>query len=140
MSDRAAGNLATLEACFALMADAEVEALIGHYTEDYVLELPYASTGDVFSIGPRSAVEGYLEKAFGVLRFEITIDRVHPSADPDLLILEYHSEGRAVKSGNPYRNRYVGFWWFRDGRVCRTREFTNPNALGKAGIDTRELR
>ena len=77
--------------------------------------------------GPGEAL-AYVAAALEHVRFTLTITEVHPSADPDLVIAEYTSEGEMVATGQPYRNRYIGLWWFRDGHVCRTREFYNPAA------------
>jgi ketosteroid isomerase-like protein len=46
-----------------------------------------------------------------------------------LVIVEYTSEGKFLATGRPFRNRYIALWWFRNGRVCRTREFFNPTAV-----------
>ena len=63
---------------------------------------------------------------FRVLRLNLTITQSHPTADPDLVIAEYTSEGTSLPTGVRTSNRHVGFWWFREGLVCRTREYFNP--------------
>ncbi len=126
MPDLAADNLAVLKKCFAIIGTGDADALVLHYTEDYVLELPYATTDGTTRYDGRDAVRARLRKVFRVLRLDLTISEVHPTADPNLLIAEYTSEGRSLPEGDRTFNRYVGFWWFRDGRVCRTREYFNP--------------
>ncbi len=105
------------------MGSAE-QMLVGNYTDDMVLELPYASPPSVIE-GLDTAL-GYLTAAFGVFRFSLTITEVHECVDPDLLVLEYTSAGRLLASGKPYANRYIGVYWFRDGRIAKVREFYNP--------------
>jgi ketosteroid isomerase-like protein len=51
---------------------------------------------------------------------------VYELADPDLLIVEYQSDGLVRATGKPYRNRYIGVFRFRSGRICAWREFHNP--------------
>lgn len=106
--------------------------MVSHYSDDYVLELPYASPDAPLVVEGRDAVRGYLEAAFQTFRFVLTLTERHPSADPDLQILEYTGEGRVLATGRPYRNRYLGLWWFRAGEICRTREFYNPAAAARA--------
>ena len=121
-------NLAVVRRAFAGIAAGSAEQmLVANYTDDMVLELPYAS--------PPSVIEGkdralkYLTAAFGMFRFSLEITEVHECLDPDRLVLEYTSEGRVLTSGKPYANRYIGVYWFHDGRIAKVREFYNPAAL-----------
>ena len=54
------------------------------------------------------------------------ITEVYPCVDPDLVIAEYTSQGEVIPTGRRYSNRYIGLWRFRDGKVCFTREYLNP--------------
>lgn len=147
MTDRAQANLERLSLCFEAIGRGDVDALVAHYTEDYVLELPFAVSppgaesgaetvaGEprpIRRIEGREAVRTYLRGALERFRFALRLDVVHPSADPDLLIVEYHARGEHRPSGGAYANRYVGFWWFRDERVRRTREYYDPRAAAEA--------
>jgi uncharacterized protein len=135
-------HLNTLTSAFAAMARGDADATVAHYTPDYTIEFPYpvgrsAPVGPTAGVGAfrvagRETVRDYLAAAFRIFRFELTIDVVHPSADPDLLIAEYHGRGRALATGKPYDNRYVGFWWFRDGTACRTREYFDQGVADEA--------
>lgn len=120
-------NLDTVHRAFAGIAVGSAEQmLVGNYTDDMVLELPYASPPSVIE-GLDTALE-YLAAAFGVFRFNLTITEAHECLDPDLLVLEYTSAGHVLSSGKPYANRYIGVYWFRDGRIAKVREFYNPVA------------
>lgn len=139
-------NLEILESAFAAMARGDAVATVAHYTSDYTIEFPYPvsrsapaapsapGTVGAFRVEGRDTVRDYLAAAFRVFRFELTIDVVHPTADPDLLIAEYHGRGHALTTGKPYDNRYVGFWWFRGGAVCRTREYFDQGVADAALI------
>jgi ketosteroid isomerase-like protein len=123
---QAIDRLAVLGTVFDAIGAADTEALVELYTEDYVLDLPYSGAGTI--VEGRDEALAYIAAALEHVRFSLTITEVHPSTNPDLVIAEYTSEGEMVATGEPYRNRYIGLWWFRDGRVCRTREFYNPTA------------
>lgn len=132
MSETTASHLEVLRSCFDAIARGDASAVVEHYSHDYVLELPYADPQVPFRLEGREAVRAYLDEAFGVFRFTLTLCEQHPSGDPDLLILEYSGEGVALTSGRPYRNLYLGLWWFRGGEICRTREYYNPAAAALA--------
>jgi len=116
-------HLDVLLRTFEAMARGDAEGAVAHYTDDYRIEFPYPVVRGEFEVVGRNVVRDYLAAAFQVFRFELTIDVIHPARDPDLLIAEYHGRGRALTTGKPYDNRYVGFWWFRGGAICRTREY-----------------
>jgi uncharacterized protein len=121
-----ADRLELLRAVLDALGAGDTGALIDLYTDDYVIELPYADSGTI--IEGRDAALALVAAAFDHVRFEFTITEVHPSADPDLVIVECTSEGKFVRTGEPFHNRYISLWWFRGNRVCRTREFFNPLA------------
>jgi len=126
MRDRAALNLVVMEQCFEIIGRGDADGLVQHYTDDYVLELPFASADGGRRYEGRETVRARLQAVFRVLRLEITLTEVHPCADPDLVIAEYTSVGTSLPTGARNANRYVGLWWFREGRVSRTREYFNP--------------
>src|SRR5437763_1248494 len=115
---------ALLRRAFDAISAADVDALGDLYTDDYVLELPYAKPSPVRIEGRRDAQE-YLRAAFQVFRFTLTITDVHHLVGGDI-IAEYTSDGRNLSTGLPYANTYIGLWRFRDGRVSHTREFYDP--------------
>ncbi|MEE2665167.1 MAG: nuclear transport factor 2 family protein [Myxococcota bacterium] len=126
MRERAAENLAVLKECFAIIGTGDADALVEHYTDDYVLELPYATADGTTRYEGRDVVRARLRAVFRVLHLDLSITATHPAADPDLVIAEYTSSGTSQPTGELSSNRYVGFWWFRNGLVCRTREYFNP--------------
>ena len=118
-------NLDIVRRAFAGIAAGSAEQmLVDNYTDDMVLELPYASPPS--TIETKATALKYLTVAFGALRFSLEITDVHECVDPDLLVLEYISEGTVLATGKQYANRYIGVYWFRDGRIARVREFYNP--------------
>lgn len=123
-----------LRRVFDAIGAADVAALGDLYTEDYVLELPYAKPEPVRVEG-RAAVQEYLAAAFQVFRFELAITSVDELVGGDL-VAEYTSEGTVVPTGRRYANSYVGVWRFRDGRVRATREWYDPvvSAEAMAGL------
>jgi ketosteroid isomerase-like protein len=123
-------NLDLLRRAFAAIGAADVDALGGLYTDDYVLELPYAKPRPVRVEGLGAALD-YLRRAFQVFRFELAITGVHELVGGDL-VAEYTSEGTVVPTGRRYANSYVGLWRFAGGRVRSTREWYDPMVAAEA--------
>jgi len=131
LSPTAQAHLATIERAFAGIAEFSADKMLEHYTDDLVLEMPYAEPPVTIESKPR--ILKYLTGAFKVFQFSIDITDVHELADPTMLILEYTSKGTVTTTGKVYANRYVGVYWFRDGKICRVREYFNP-ALTAASL------
>ncbi|MEO8696002.1 MAG: nuclear transport factor 2 family protein [Acidimicrobiales bacterium] len=124
LSPTANANLATIERAFAGIAEFSAEKMLEHYTDDLVLEMPYADP-PVTLVG-KPKILRYLTGAFKIFQFAIDITDVHELVDPTMLILEYTSTGTVAPTGKVYANKYVGVYWFRDGKICRVREYFNP--------------
>ena len=129
-AERRIANRVVLERAMAAIGTGDRATLAGLYTEDWVLELPF---GD-----PPRRLEGaeeiaaYLGPQMGRFEFTLSLVEVHFCVDPDLLVAEYTSEGRAAATGKPYRNTYIGLWRFRDGRICGVKEYLNPMVVAEA--------
>ena len=129
-TERRIANRVVLERAMAAIGTGDRATLAGLYTEDWVLELPF---GD-----PPRRLEGaveiadYLGPQMGRFEFTLSLVAVHFCLDPDLLVAEYTSEGRATATGKPYHNTYIGLWRFRDGRICGVKEYLNPMVAAEA--------
>lgn len=108
----------------AAVGEGDVDAMARHWTEDYVLELPYADPPLVFE-GKQAARE-YLKGALGVFSMQLQVTDLYECPDQDAVIAEYVSEGKATTTNKPYANRYIGIFIFSGEKVCRQREFFNP--------------
>ena len=127
--------LAVVERCFDALARQDVEALCENYTEDYVLELGYFKPDEPLVVEGRENVRAYLGNFLHIQQMQLRFTGHHWIADEQLLIAEYTSQGRFLDTGEVYANRYVGYWYLRDGRVRRLREYYNPQAPRASAID-----
>src|SRR3954453_14970943 len=129
--ERRRTNRATLERALAAVGAADYVAMASIYTEDYVLELPYAEPEPVRLQGFKE-IGTYLGPSMKSLRFSLELTTVHECLDPDLLIAEYTSQGEETTTGKPCANVYIGVWRFRGGQVCGVKEFYNPQLAQRA--------
>jgi ketosteroid isomerase-like protein len=54
---------------------------------------------------------------------------IYHDAVKGVVVLEYASEGHAVKTGNRYSNRFISVLTLRDGEVVHWRDYLNPVAV-----------
>ena len=121
-------NRALIEQSFAATGKGTVQ--LDRFTDDIVLELPYADPP--VTLKGKEAIRAHVEPALGIFKFELTIQAVYECEDPDLLVLEYTSEGHVTTTGKHYANSYVGIVRFRDGLVCHQKEYYNPLIASRA--------
>jgi ketosteroid isomerase-like protein len=106
------------------VGDGDVDRLAEYWTDDFVLEFPYADPPR--ALEGKTAVCAYLREALAVFRIRIRVTDVYECPDRDVVIAEYVSDGEVATTGRPYRNRYIGVFMLRGERVCWQREFYNP--------------
>jgi ketosteroid isomerase-like protein len=54
---------------------------------------------------------------------------VHATVEPGLIILEYTSHGKGVKTGKIYENRYISVVTVRERKVVHWRDYWNQLAV-----------
>ena len=89
-------RVAVMESCFAAIAAQDADRLVTHYTEDYVLELPYYKPDESLVVEGREAVHGYLAGLAGkrVFAHQMPVDDLANSGLPGAELLR--SEFRAA--------------------------------------------
>jgi ketosteroid isomerase-like protein len=126
---RRSDNQAIVRTVLATVSAGEFERLADYVTDDLVFDLPY---GPDFMPNPvlgRDAWNQMQLMTFELFTsFALELIEVHDCLDPDELIAEYRSEAVVARNGNDYRNRYIGVFRFRDGKISHWREFHNPEA------------
>ena len=124
-----------VQSCFAAIAAQDADQLVAHYTDDYVLELPYWKPDEPLVVEGRQAVHAYVSDLLAVQRMRLTVTSSRWIPDERLLIAEYTSRGDFVDTGEPYWNSYVGYWFFAGEQVRRLREYYNPQAPRASALD-----
>ena len=130
LDERRQRNFDVVLGAFAAVSAGDADAQVANYTEDIVLEFPFTDPPTVVS--GRSAVHERLTKAFTVFQFDLTISEAHACLDPDELIVEFTGSGSYLPNGAPYENRYIAVFNFRDGKICRQREYFDPTQAAKS--------
>ena len=108
---------------------AEYDQLANYVTEDLHFELPYASAPIPNSFDGRDTWDGMQRSTFKMFTsFRNEPTAIYATTDPDLVIAEYESNAVVAHNQRTYRNKYVGIFGFRDGKICTWREYHNPDA------------
>lgn len=117
-----------------LAGDSDMDALIAHFADDAVMELPFAPVSMPKRYDGTEAIYGFMSfvrDAFS--SFSMTVDAVYETADPNVVIAEHHSEGVVRANGRPYDNRYCTIFTFDGtGRVVRWREYYDAGVVVRA--------
>lgn len=131
--ERRARNRAVVEKAFGLLSQLRHQELGELITDDIAFELPYGPGQKALVVEGRERWLGLNAATWPAFsRFSVGITAVHELLDPDALVIEYRSDGQVRATGKPYRNRYIGVFRFRDGRISEWREFHNPEITALA--------
>ena len=117
-----------------LADEMRVDELVDLFTDDAVMELPYAPGKMARRYDGKAAIgefQRFARDSFS--EFAMTLDAIHETADPHVVVAEHRSDAVVAENGRPYRNRYVTFFTFDDdGRVTNWREYYDAGVVVKA--------
>jgi ketosteroid isomerase-like protein len=95
--------------------------------EDFVMEFPYARPGMPTRVEGRAAVLAHLAKVGDGVSVDSASNLVvHETRDPEVVILEFDGHGRALKTGEPYEQRYISVIRARGGKIVHFKDYWNP--------------
>ena len=128
MSDdraRWAQHAAIVERMLAAVSSGDVDGYLELVADDVVYDAPYYA-----EMAPRrgrdelASMLTNLSARFASVSYEVT--DTFETVDPDLVIAEVRGDNAVRDSDRRYRNHYVMFVRFRDGRVAHWTEYSNP--------------
>lgn len=103
----------------------DVDGYLAHVADDMVYEAPYYP-----EMAPRRGAEEIggmvraLSRHFASVSYTVTSE--FETVDPDLVIVEVAGDNAVRDSDRRYENHYLMFVRFRDDRVVRWTEYSNP--------------
>jgi ketosteroid isomerase-like protein len=117
-----------------LADEMRVDELVELFADDAVMELPFAPGKMPRSHVGKAAIgdfQKFARDAFS--EFAMTVDAIHETTDPKVVIAEHRSEAVVAENGRPYRNHYVTFFTFDEGGlVASWREFYDAGVVVRA--------
>jgi len=127
-------NTERVRAILELADQMRVDDLIGYFADDAVMELPFApGRMEKRHEGKEAILAFQLFARDSFSSFGMTIDAIHETGDPHVVIAEHRSDGIVAENGRTYRNRYVTVFTFDDdGLVTGWREYYDAGVVVKA--------
>lgn len=126
-------TLAVVQAYQQLLASRRFDEWIELWDDEGVCEFPFAAPDRPRRLQGKAELLAYMEQ----YPSRITIDgvdelRVHPCADPQVVVVEITIRGTAVETGRPYPQQYVVIAETSDGKLVHYREYWNPLVSAEA--------
>ncbi|WP_428390467.1 nuclear transport factor 2 family protein [Lichenicoccus sp.] len=107
------------------------------FADDGVLEYPFAPPGLNSPLVGRDAIFANFMRLRKILRIDSVADAIEiETRNTDTVILEFSGTGAGVKTGEPYRQRYISVITLRNGHISRYKDYWNPIALFQAVMGT----
>lgn len=105
----------------------DFDAFAPYIHEDAVFDWPYLPLKEFPDAvtGRNKFIEISRAGMEGCDGYHHKVDQFYDLLDPDMLIVEYHSD-TVFPSGKPYANKYLGILRFRGNEVVYWREYVNP--------------
>jgi ketosteroid isomerase-like protein len=127
-------NRERVERMMVLADQMKVDELIEYFADDAVMELPFAPGRMEKAYRGKEAVLGFQQFARDSFSsFSMTVDAIHETTDPNVVICEHHSEAVVAANGRPYCNRYATFFTFNtEGLVTNWREYYDAGVFVRA--------
>jgi ketosteroid isomerase-like protein len=117
-----------------LADEMRVDELVDCFADDAVMELPFAPGKMARRYDGKAAIGEFQRFARDTFsRFSMTVDAIHETADPHVVIAEHRSDAEVAENGRPYGNHYVTFFTFDDdGLIVSWREFYDAGVVVRA--------
>ncbi|MGW0476781.1 nuclear transport factor 2 family protein [Streptomyces coeruleorubidus] len=119
-----------------LLLEKDIDAWVGLWAEDGVMEFPFAPPGRPRRLEGKEAVTAYMRPYPDHIDLHDFPDlRIHRTTDPETIVAEMRGVGRLVKTDSPYDMTYIAVVTVRDGLIASYRDYWNPLALDEPGTD-----
>lgn len=127
-------NVDRVREIMTLADEMRVDELVELFAVDAVMELPFAPGTMARKYEGKAAIADFQQFARDAFsEFSMSIDAIHETADPNVVIAEHRSTAVVAENGRPYRNHYVTFFAFDDdGMISSWREFYDAGVVVKA--------
>jgi uncharacterized protein len=104
------------------------------YADQVVIEMPFASSlGQQRLETTREEIRARFAAGAASRRYTGTRGvRIHETADPDVLVVEYSLDGTRLSDGESFTMTFVLVLTFRDGLIAHSRDYTDPIAGARA--------
>ncbi|MEW9546800.1 nuclear transport factor 2 family protein [Nonomuraea sp. NPDC050783] len=111
------------------------------YTEDAVIEIPFAPEGWPDHFVGREEHRARFQRSAAVVRHERIEDvTIHETADPDVVILEFVMHSVLLDTSRPVERSFIMVVRVRDGLIAHSRDYSDPVATAELADAVRARR
>lgn len=127
-------KIESVQRIYALIDAMKTDEMLDLFADDVVMELPFAPGRMPKRYDGKEEASGFLHSVRDAFSsFTMTVDAVHETSDPNVVVVEHHADGVVAANGRTYDNRYVTFITFDEaGRVTHWREYYDAGVVVRA--------
>lgn len=115
------------------LSEGDIQKWVNLFTDNGILEFPYAPKGFPQKVEGKEKLYEYMKNFPEHFNVTFTNLYFHPTANPNLVIAEFESNGVALSTNNPYEQKYISVVTTEDsGKIERYVDFWNPIAAMEA--------
>ncbi|GGZ73607.1 nuclear transport factor 2 family protein [Streptomyces bluensis] len=119
-----------------LLLDKDIPAWVGLWAEDGLMEFPFAPDGWPRRLEGKEAIAAYMRPYPDHIDLHDFPDlRIHPTTDPETIVVEMRGVGRLVQTDSPFDMTYIAVVTVQDGLITSYRDYWNPLAVLEPGTD-----
>ncbi len=119
-----------------LLLDKDIDAWVGLWADDGLMEFPFAPDGRPRRLEGREAVAAYMRPYPDHIDLHAFPElRIHETTDARTVVVEMRGVGRLVRTGAPFDMTYIAVVTVEDGRFTSYRDYWNPLALLEPGAE-----
>jgi ketosteroid isomerase-like protein len=119
--DKARIETVTLAARIMSLFGHDMPAFFASLHPDVSVELPQGEAVGLPAVARREEAHALFRLAAEGLDVKFTDVRIHPTVDPNKIVVEY--KGLGHPKGRLYQQNYVSFQEYRDGKLFKFREY-----------------
>jgi ketosteroid isomerase-like protein len=122
-----------------LLLDKDIDAWVGLWADDGLMEFPFAPDGRPRRLEGRKAVAAYMRPYPDHIDLHDFPElRIHETTDARTVVVEMRGVGRLVRTGAPFDMTYIAVVTVEDGQFTSYRDYWNPLALLEPGAEFAE--
>ncbi|MGC5566544.1 nuclear transport factor 2 family protein [Streptomyces sp. FR-108] len=117
-----------------MLIDKDIPAWVGLWSDEGVLEFPFAPAGWPKRLEGKAAVADYMRHYPDHIDLHDFPDvKVHETDDRGTIVVEMRGVGRVVETGEPFDMTYVAVVTVSRGLITHYRDYWNPLAVSPGG-------
>ncbi|MFJ6688824.1 nuclear transport factor 2 family protein [Streptomyces sp. NPDC091294] len=119
-----------------LLLDKDIDAWVGLWADDGVMEFPFAPEGRPRRLAGREAVAAYMRSYPDHIDLhDFPEVRIHETTDARTVVVELRGVGRLVRTDAPFDMTYIAVVTAENGRFTSYRDYWNPLVLLEPGAE-----